>query len=175
MASKPKKSRRSMRGYLKGQVNETLQLGTLAADTLISDTFDETPTEESVISSIVATWSLNGLVAGQGPILFGVAHSDYSDAEIEAVLENAGSWDQGDKVNQEIARRLVRIIGTMVGKQGTGTNDVQWNEGRPVKTKLNWKIQTGQTLKMWAYNISGAALTTADPGLRALGHVNLWQ
>ncbi len=164
-----------MRGYLKGQVNETLQLGTLAADTLISDTFDESPTEESVISSIEATWALNGLVAGQGPILFGVAHSDYTDAEIEAVLENTGAWSQGKKTEQEVAKRLVRIIGTFVGKQGTGTNDVQFNDGKPVKTKLNWKIQTGQTLKMWAYNISGAALTTADPGMRANGHVNLWQ
>ncbi len=164
-----------MRTYLKGQVNETLQLGTLAADALIIDTFDETVSATSLISSIVATWALDGMVAGQGPILFGVSHSDYTAAQVEAVLENTGAWSQGSKVEQEIANRLVRIIGTFVGKQGTGTNDIQFNDGVPVKTKLNWKFQVGQTLEMWAYNISQAALTTADPAMRALGHVNIWQ
>lgn len=167
--------RRSNKVYLKGQVNETLDLGTLGADALVVDTFDEVVEESSLLSSIVATWSLDGIVAGQGPILFGVAHSDYTAAEIEEVLENTGAWKQGDKISQEKAKRLVRIIGTFVGTQGTGTNDAKWNDGRPVKTKLNWRLQTGQTLDMWAYNISQAALTTAAPKMRAVGHVNLWQ
>ncbi len=169
------KKGRNMKGYLKGNIDELLQLGTLGATTLISTDFDESPEEKTFISSIVATYALDGLVAGQGPILFGIAHSDYTSAEIEAVIENTGSWDAGSKVEQEVAKRLVRIIGTFVGKQGTGTNDVQFNDGVPVKTKLNWTLNTGDTLKMWAYNISGAALSTADPGMRMNGHANLWQ
>ncbi len=151
-----------------------MQLGTLAANALIRNVWDETVVERTLISSIVSTWSLDGMVAGQGPILFGIAHSDYGATEIEEVIENTGGWNEGDKVSQEIAKRQIRIIGQFVGTQGTGTNDVKFNEGKPVKTKLNWILVTGQTLSMWAYNISGAALTTADPEMLANGHANLW-
>ncbi len=163
-----------MKGYMKGNVDETMQLGTLAPTTLISTDFDEVVNEKMLISSLVATWALDGMVAGQGPILFGVAHSDYTSAEIEAVIENTGGWDSGNKIQQEVAKRLVRIIGTFVGEQGSGTDDVQFNDGKPVKTKLNWSLATGDTLKLWAYNISAAALTTADPNVRVNGHANLW-
>ncbi len=164
-----------MKGYMKGNIDENLLLGTLASKALVSDTFDESVIERTLVSSVVAAWVLDGMVAGQGPILFGVAHSDYSDAEIEAVLETTGSWNAGDKVAQEIGKRLVRVIGEFVGQQGTGTDDIRFNDGKPVKTKLNWMLETGQTLKMWAYNVSAAALSTADPAMRANGHANLWK
>ncbi len=160
--------------YIRGTISEDLDLGTLAAKTLVSDTWDEAVLERTLISSIVSTWNLDGLVAGQGPIIFGVAHSDYTDAEIEVVIEAVGSWDEGNKVAQEQAKRLVRRIGQFVGTQGTGTDDVQFNDGKPVKTKLNWILNTGDTLKMWAYNTSSAALTTSAPSMRADGHANLW-
>ncbi len=174
MAKRGRKGR-SMQGYLKGNVDEELNLGTLASKTLVADTWDESPEEKTLISSIVATWSLDGIVSGQGPLIFGVAHSDYSDAEIEAVIENQASWDQGSKVEQEIAKRLVRQIGQFVNETGSGTNDVQFNDGKPVKTKLNWRLNTGDTLKMWAYNVSGAALSTSAPVMKCNGHANLWQ
>ncbi len=160
--------------YIRGSVDEDLQLGTLASKTLVAQAFDETVIERTLISSIVATWTLDGMVAGQGPILFGVAHSDYTAAQIEAVIENTGSWNEGSKVDQEVSKRLIRVIGTMVGTEGSGTVDTKWNNGNPVKTKLNWILTTGQTLDMWAYNLSGVALSTADPALRASGHANLW-
>ncbi len=164
-----------MKGYLKGNIDESLDLGTLATKTLVADTFDESPEETTLISSIVAIWSLDNLTAGQGPIIFGVAHSDYSDAEIEAVIENQASWDQGSKVEQEIAKRLVRQIGQFVRTEGSGASDVQFNDGKPMKTKLNWRLNTGDTLKMWAYNISDSNLSSTAPAMRANGHANLWQ
>ncbi len=160
--------------YIRGNVDESFALGTLGAQALISNTWDETVEERTLVSSIVCTWALNGLLAGQGPILFGVAHGDYGATEIEAVLENTGSWKEGDLTAQEISKRKVRIIGTFVGEGGTGTNDVRFNDGKPVKTKLNWVLQTGKTLKMWAYNISEDALSTADPTMKSSGHANLW-
>ncbi len=165
---------RSMKKYLKGNIDENLDLGTLASQTLVGGTFDEAPEQDVLVTSIVATHSLDNMVAGQGPILFGVAHSDYSDAEIEAVIESTGSWDQGSKVEQEVAKRLVRKIGQFVGEQGTGTNDVQFNDGKPVKTKLNWRLNTSDTLKQWCYNVSAAALTTSAPVYRMNGHANLF-
>ncbi len=164
-----------MGSYIRGNIDENLDLGTLAAKTLVANTWDESVTEKSLVSSIVVTWSLDGLVAGQGPLLFGVAHSDYTDAEIEEVIENASSWNRGDKIAQERAKRLVRIIGDFVGTLDSGTVDVQYNDGKPMKTKLNWSLQTGATLKMWVFNVSDAALTTAAPDLRANGHANIWQ
>ncbi len=158
-----------MRGYLKGNVDESLSLGTLASKTLVADTWDESPEEKTLISSIVCTWSIDKLTSGQGPLIFGVAHSDYSDAEIEAVLENQASWDQGSKVEQEVAKRLVRQIGTF---QAT---EIDFNDGEPMKTKLNWRLNSGDTLKMWVYNNSDDALSATVPVLHCNGHANLWQ
>ncbi len=160
--------------YMRGTIDENLQLGALGSKVLISDTWDEAVEERTLISSIVATWSLDQLTAPQGPIIFGVAHSDYSDAEIEAVIENAGSWAEGNKVSQEISKRLVRVIGTFAATLGSGAQDLNFADGKTVKTKLNWILTTGDTLKMWAYNVSGNPLATTDPALRANGHANLW-
>ncbi len=150
-------------------------MGTLASGALVGDTWDETVNEKSLLSSIVATWSLDNLTGDQGPLIFGVAHSDYSDAEIEAVIENAGSWDTGDKVQQEIAKRLVRQIGVFASSGLDAVHDQVVNDGKPIKTKLNWMLQTGDTLKMWVFNRSGSALATTVPVLKADGHANLWQ
>ncbi len=166
-----------MGSYIRGVVEEELALSTLASKTLIADTWDQVTTEKTLISSIVATWSLSNVTIGQGPIIFGVAHSDYTDAEIEEVIENTGSWNRGDKVSQERAKRLVRQIGVLSQEGGgSGTiGDYQFNEGKPVKTKLNWSLQTGQTLKMWAYNTSELPFSATDPDLLCNGHANLWQ
>ncbi len=175
MADK-KRGKRSMKRYLRGSVDENLALSTLGSKVLIGDTWDESPEEKTLISSIVCQWSLDQLTSPQGPILFGVAHSDYTDAEVEEVIENAGSWDAGSKVEQEVAKRLVRIIGSFVSDSGgTGPVDLKFNDGRMLKTKLNWVLNTGDTLKMWAYNLSGTPLATTDPQMRCSGHANLWQ
>ncbi len=162
--------------YLKGNIDEALSLGTLAASALIGDTWDETVNEKTFCSSIVVNWMVDNITSPQGPIDFGVAHSDYSDAEILEVIQNAGSWDTGDKISQEQAKRLVRQIGTLQAESSlAGTTDYRFNDGRPKKTKLNWALQTGDTLKMWAFNRSAGALATTVPSLRASGHANLWQ
>ncbi len=179
VANYPKrKGKRSFprRKYLRGNVDENLLLGTLATKTLISDRWDESPEDRVLLSSVVLSWTLDQLTNPQGPILFGVAHSDYTDAEVEAVIENAGSWAEGSKIEQEISKRLVRIIGTMVstGESQSGPVDIQFNEGRKLKTKLNWVINQADGLRMWAYNLSATPLATTDPVLRANGYANLW-
>ncbi len=165
-----------MRGYLKGTVDETLALSTLAAKTLVSTILDDTVTEKTRISSIEASWSMSEftIAAGDGPIVVGVAHSDYTDAEIEAVIETTGSWSQGDKVQQEIANRLVRIVGVMEAAAGGTIGAAVLNDGNPIKTKLNWSLITGQTLKLWAYNTGTSALATSDPQVKIYGHANLF-
>ncbi len=101
---------------------------------------------------------------------FGLAHSDYSDTEIEQCLESQGSIDLGDKIAQEQANRLVRSIGQMTGSPVAG-GGLDFNDGRPKKTKLNWLMSTGDTLNLWIRNGSGAAWTT---GSAIVTQGNMW-
>ncbi len=176
MARKPVKRPRRMGKYIKGNVDENLDLGTLAGRTLISTTFDEGPNERTLVSSIVGIWSLANFtpVAECGPIWVGVAHGDYTDAEIEEVLENLGSWNEGDLVSQEKANRKVRKVGVFQTPQPNATGAYVLNDGKPIKTKLNWVLLQAQSLKLWAYNIGSASVATTDPNVNLAGHANLW-
>ncbi len=161
--------------YIRGQVNETLALGTLAGTTLISTPFDSVVTERALVTSVVASYTMQEFTsaAGDGPIMVGLAHSDYTDAEIEAFLENVATWEETDQIGQEIARRKVRIIGTF-GVPDSNSSNSRLNDGKPVKTKLNWILTVGQTLRLWCYNLGSSALAGTDPQVTAVGHANLF-
>ncbi len=171
-----KRRRRRMGKYLRGGIDENLGLSTLGAKTLISTPFDETVNERTLVSSVVASYSLAEFTPGNndGPILVGLAHSDYTDAEIQAVIDQTLSWNEGDKVGQEVAKRLVRRIGQFPGPASVSTEAVVLNDGKPIKTKLNWILLQGQTLRLWAYNLGTSALATTSPIVTAQGHANLW-
>ena len=165
MAKHPK---RRMGRYLKGRVDEEVPLGTLVTKTAVVASFDEVVDDATLVSSIVGKWAIEGLTAGEGPIEVGVAHGDYTLAEIEEYLENTGSWNESDKVqSREVARRLVRSVGIL------SSDEDMINDGKPVKTKLNWLLNEGQTLDLWAYNISTGQLTTGAI-VHLTGHANLW-
>ncbi len=151
-----KHGRRKRQKILKGNVDESLALSTLANSTLVIDAFDESVNERTYAISIEATYALRSLTAGEGPIVFGVSHGDYTAAEVEEVIENAGSWNEGDLPAQEIARRKVRIIGQFEGQ----VSNEDFNDGVKLKTKLGWILLQGQTIDLWAYNRSGGTLTT---------------
>ncbi len=175
MAKHPKRRMNSGK-YIRGEVDETLTLSTLAGKTLISALFDEVTSEQMRISSLDAAYSLGTYtpVLNAGPIMVGIAHSDYTDPEIEAWIETTGSWDRGDKIAQEIGRRLIRKIGVFEVPDNAN-DEVVLNDGKPIKTKLNWHLNTGKTLRLWSYNLGTAALSTTNPAVRAEGHANLWQ
>ncbi len=167
--------RRASGRYIKGNVDENLALDTLAGRTLIGAAFDEVVVERTLISSLVATYSLADFTnaAGDGPITVGIAHNDYSDAEIEEVIESVTSWDEGDLVGKEVANRKVRKIGTFQSDEvGVLGIDVL-NDGMPIKSKLNWILTTGDTLRLWAYNEGTSALATGST-IKCQGHANLW-
>ncbi len=161
--------------YIRGGVDETLTLSTLAAKTAISDGFDEVVNERTLVSSLVATYALAAFTksTGDGPILVGVAHGDYTTAEIEEFVEMTDSWDEGNLVEQEIAKRKIRRIGIFDNPVDEAAVSVL-NDGKPIKTKLNWILLQGQTLKVWAYNMGTSALATTSPLVLLEGHVNLF-
>ncbi len=174
--NKSNRRRRNFGKYLRGSVDEQLAVGALAGQALVSQTFDETVTERTRVSSVIATWGLRNWTPVQdaGPLVCGIAHSDYTDAEIEAVIENAGSWNAGGKVEQEIAKRLVRRVGMFEIPADISESAVLF-DGRLTKTKLNWSLQTGQTLRLWVYNTGQTAVdNTVNPEVVLQGHANLW-
>ncbi len=169
------RGKRRMGKYIKGQVQETVTLTTLAAKTLVSATFSQAVNERTLISSLVATYAMTAFTksTGDGPILVGIAHSDYDDAEIEATIEAGDSWDEGNLINQEITARKVRRIG-IFDNPADEAESVVLNDGKPIKTKLNWILLQGQSLKLWAYNMGSSPLATTAPIVSADGHANLW-
>ncbi len=167
---------RKYRRYLRGKLDLALALGTLSSDDVIIQAMSETVNERTWVSSLKSTWILADLTLGEGPITVGIAHGDYTAAEIEEFLENAGSWNEGDLVAQEIAKRKIRIVGTFSGSEGSPTGATfaeALNEGMPVSTKCGWILNQGETIDVWAFNKSGGNLTTGGI-VRLEGHVNLW-
>ncbi len=175
MARKPKRRRRMGR-YLRGNVDEELTIAGLTTRNVVLAAFDETVNERTFVSTLVAMWSMDEWMptANAGPIMVGVSHSDYTAAEIEEWIENTGSWNEGDLVqSREVGRRLIKQIGVF-RDAGVVLQNLALNEGRPIKTKLNWILNQGQTLNLWAYNLGGASVATTTPSIHCEGHANLW-
>ncbi len=145
-------------------------LGTPATGTVVKGDFAQLVDDKMWFISAELVWGLQGLTGGEGPITVGLAHNDYSAAEIEEFIESSASWDAGDKIAQERRRRKIRVVGIF---DGLSANEVL-NNGLPIKTYLGMSIEEGQTLSTFAYNQSGATLTTGA-ALRLNGGVNARQ
>ncbi len=142
---------------------------------MVSNVIGDTVTERTYLSSVVLRWALKNFTqgAGDGPIMVGVAHSDYTSAEIEEWLENLSSWKEADLIGQEVAKRKIRMVGVFV-TPATVNDAAVLNDGKPIRTKCGWILTQGQTLRVWAYNLGTSALATTVPDVRAEGHANLW-
>ncbi len=101
-------------------------------------------------------WGLRGQTPGEGPIVVGYAHDDYSVTEIKEALEAEATMTTANKVAGEQANRLVRKVGTFPGAD----EDEVLNDGKPIRTRLNWAIPLGSNISVFAWNRSGATLTT---------------
>ncbi len=174
-AAKRGRGRRRMGRYIRGEVDEEMAIGTLGAKVVIFAGFDQTVVERTFISSVIARWSLKNVTpsATAGPLLVGIAHGDYTAAEIEEWVENTGSWSEADLVQQEVGRRKIRKVGIFPNTGAVADASVL-NNGLPVRTKLGWILTTGQTVSSWAYNLGTGPYATTDPSVDIQGHANLW-
>ncbi len=170
-----RRGRRKFRKYLKGQIENVVSIADFPAKSAASDPVDDTVTEKAWLSSVQASWSLTGATptANAGPIWCGIAHSDYTTAEIEEWIENTQSWEEGDKRQQEVARRFIRDVGTFPTPQDA-VDKVVLNDGKPIRTKCGWMLASGQTVRMWIYNTGTIAFATTTVLVKAQGHANLW-
>ncbi len=112
--------------------------------------------EEYRAISLNARWSIRDHTPGEGPIMVGLSHGDYTAAEIKEFIEATGMMTRGNLIAHEQGNRRCRRIGTFAGVLAEET----LNDGKPIRTKINWHIPVGKTLNSWAYNQSGATLTT---------------
>ncbi len=113
------------------------------------------------VVSVIAAYSWTGNQPEDDSMEFGIAHGDYTAAEIEECLESQGSVDFGDKIEQERANRLVRSIGIITGGEAAAAGGA-FNDGKPVKTRLNWLLTEGESTVMWVRNGSGVIYTTGS-------------
>ncbi len=160
-----KKGRRARRNFnlRKVRINGALSLGALAALDVISGAITSTVSDKLRFISVNASysWSDFGALADDGCV-FGLAHSDYSTAEIEECLEANTAMDLGDKVAQERANRLVREIGTIGSNAAGSLSGEAFADGRKVKTRLNWLMSEGDSLSIWVRNASNTVWTTGS-------------
>ncbi len=137
-------------------------IGALAALDVVKAAVTAVAADTYRIVSVDCAYSITdlGALADDG-FAFGLAHSGYTAAQIEECLESQTSIDLGDKIAQERANRLVREVGMISGSQGAVVGGgLPFNNGRRVKTRLNWKISIGDTLDIWVRNSSGVIYTT---------------
>ncbi len=94
------------------RVNSTFSVGALASLAVASGAMTSATSDPLRFISLIGAWTWSNIGAIIDDALsFGVAHSDYTAAEIEESLEAAGAMDLGDKIAQERTNRLVREIG----------------------------------------------------------------
>ncbi len=175
LAKRGRGKTRKMGKYIRGTIDDEIALGTIGAKVVVESQFDEIVNERTLVSSIVATYTLSNWtpVASAGPILVGISHSDYSQAEIEAWIETTGSWNETDLVQQEVASRKIRRIGVFDTPPATDQSS-RLADGRQIKTKLNWILNQGQSLNLWAYNTGAQPAATTSAVVHTNGHANLW-
>ncbi len=138
--------------------------GALAAGDVVSNQVTDATSNTVRFMSVNASYAWSDLGGGaDDACTFGLAHSDYTAAEVEECLEAGASMDIGNKVAREQANRLVRQIGTITGSSGgVGSSGFSFNEGNPVKTRLNWLMSIGDRLHVWIRNSSGVVWTTGS-------------
>ncbi len=174
MARRRRRRRTDWTNYMNGTIDIAFAFGGLA----VADV-DSTPTQTTNdtvrVSSIRCTYSMSNFtaIANAGPILVGVAHSDYTAAEIELWIETSGTWDRGDLVVRETRSRRIRQIGVFDIPATIGETS-RLNDGKPIRTKLNWLLPGGDGLQFWVYNQGQANVATTAPNLLVNGKANLW-
>ena len=133
-----------------------LPLLTVADNTIVKQDVQSVDFDNEIwLQSADISVSIRGATAGEGPIMIGFAHGDYSVTEINEWY-TASNFLSADKVEQEQGRRLCRDIGTLANVSG----EEVMNDGKAIRIPLKMKIQSGQNLAFWARNSSGAPLTT---------------
>ncbi len=138
------------------RLDASFAAGALGADAILSGTLIPASDSNYRLLSVkcLAVWADIAAVI-DGGAAFGVAFGDYTDTEIFECVTATGSISRGDKIVLEKANRWVRLIGTFPSSPSAAPDgEVVFNDGRPRKTRLNWAIPIGKTVKFFIWNQS---------------------
>ncbi len=150
-----KKGRRRNDNFFVHKDSPQNGLSTLASDAVKLATAP-TLSQDVLILSVDTIHAIRDLTPGEGPIEFGVADASLSTTEIAECLD-ASPAHKNDVPAVEQAARKVRSIGMFGGELA----HEKFNEGRPRRVKLNWRVPASQSFpNFWVRNRSGATLTT---------------
>ncbi len=155
METRTSRKRNRSRNFVAIPVTAAIPLGTLGNDVVIKGSLLGTLLEDLFVISADLTWTLRDITIGETPIQVGIAHDDYTIAEILENL-NVSMLGPGTKIEQEQTRRLIRQVGMFIGTQAT-TGGISLNDGRPIRTKMKFVCQSGKDLAAWARNTSGVS------------------
>ncbi len=151
------------------RLDESFALATLAAADVISQQGGTAVVDSTRVTSIKVGIGVANLDEADGPVVIGVAHSDYTDPEIEEWMEATASWDLGDKIAQERRKRRCRILATLTPDVASG--GAQAFNGAQRKFKLNMLLSEGDSLNFFAYN-RGAATMQTGAEVKVTGNAN---
>ncbi len=112
-------------------------------------------TEDFWVHAAKLSWTMRGHTAGEGPLIVGIAHGDYSVTEIKENLD-VDYTDPEDKINRERAGRLVRRVGQFHGLAA----EEALADGEEILTKCKFVVGNSRSLDGFVMNRSGATLTT---------------
>jgi len=164
-----------------------LTSGITASDLVKDQLTDDVADDNFIATSLDLTWTSHIEQAAEpgniGPLLFGVAKSDYSDAEIEAWVENPSGFTRANLIQQEISARHIKLIGqfsypSLAPSEVAGkVVSKLLNDGLPIHTRLNWRILEGQSLSLWVYNAGNAdVVATSGQDVTVFGKINgFWE
>ncbi len=145
------------------RVASSSAVGALASLDVVINAITQVSANRYRAISFICSYNWSNKSAADDAAVFGLAHSDYSAAEIEECLESQAGIDQGDKVAQEQANRLVRLIGQFSsGGEGGVSGGAQFNDGKTIKVRLNWLMGIGDTITLWIRNASGTVFVTGS-------------
>jgi len=154
-----KRRRKRSSGFHPVSLDISKTLLTLASNTaVLGNLTPDTVNDRYWCISALATYAIRDLTVGEGPIQVGLIHGGLTLQELEEWIEQASMFSRGTIGAREIQSRgrYIRLVGTFSGEK---SHEVL-NNGLPIKTKLNYPIETNGLLTMFAYNNSGALLTT---------------
>ncbi len=165
--------KRPYRPYIPGRIAAELDVSVLASKTGKLNALGDTVVSRTYLTSIQVVWTQNDWIPTDdaGPLLIGVSHSDYTLAEVEEWIEQTQSWDLGDKIAQERARRSIRRIGIFAS--GLDKHAEVLNDGRPMRTKCGFMLLPGQGANLWVYNMGGQS-TGDGCTIQGYGTAHLW-
>lgn len=151
--------------------NTSITLGTLANGAAIKATGGQLAiTEDFRIIKTEYLISFEGKTADENIITIGLADNELSVTEIAECLAVDGPLDRNDHLKNEQVMRPVWELAQL----GAGTNGVIPDTGLPGERNLRWTFSDTDGWTWFAYNESGAALTTGTVVRIRAKHFGVW-